>query len=264
MTVTCAMVGNLVMEFAPQELVADWDNVGLQVGDPGARVTRVLLALDVDDRVVDEALHVGAEMILAHHPLIMKPLRSIRADTPQGGLLMRLIRERLNVFAAHTNLDAAWGGVSDVLARLLGLENVERLSAEQAYGRAGDLQRPVRFADFVAQVKDALGVVGIRAGGDKKREIKRVAVCGGAGAEFWPQARAAGADVFVTGDIKYHFARDMLAAGLNFIDAGHYATERVILEPLRDYLEKRCREGGMSVEFLVSRCHQEPFDYLTG
>lgn len=264
MAATCAVIGNLVMEFAPRELVADWDNVGLQVGDPGARVTRVLLALDVDDGVVDEALDAGAEMILAHHPLLMKPLRSVRADTPQGALIMRLVRNRLNVFAAHTNLDAATGGVSDVLAGLLGLENVEPLGPEHAYGRVGDLRQPVRFDRFAALVKDTLAVAGIRAGGDRSREVKRVAVCGGAGAEFWPQARAAGADVLVTGDVKYHLARDMLAAGLNFIDAGHYATERVILEPLRDYLERRCHEAGIGVEFLVSRCHQEPFDYLTG
>lgn len=264
MRATCGLICDLVMEFAPRELVAEWDNVGLQLGDPRAAVTRVLLALDVDNDVIDEALRCGAEMIVSHHPLIMKPLRSVRADTPEGAVLMRLVRERLNVLAAHTNLDAADGGVSDVLAHLLGLVDIERLTPEHGFGRVGNLPRPVRFTDFVAQVRSSLGVRGIRSGGERDREVRRVAVCGGAGADLWPQARAAGADVFVTGDVKYHQARDMLAAGLNFVDAGHYATERVILEPLRDYLAKRCRERGVDVDFVISSCHQEPFDYFAG
>jgi dinuclear metal center YbgI/SA1388 family protein len=261
---TCGTIGELVMAFAPRELVAEWDNVGLLIGDPRAEVNRVLLALDVDQEVVDEALRLGAEMIIAHHPLMMKPVRSLRSDTPEGALLMRLVRERLNVFAAHTNLDAAAGGVSDVLARLLGLENVVHLTAEHGYGRVGDLREPMTFAAFIARLRAALGIQGLRAGGEKGREIRRVAVCGGAGADFWPQALAADADGFVTGDVKYHTARDMLAAGLCFVDAGHYATERVVLEPLRAYLESACRERGLDVVFLVSSCRQEPFTYFAG
>ncbi|MCL6479224.1 MAG: Nif3-like dinuclear metal center hexameric protein, partial [Peptococcaceae bacterium] len=139
---------------------------------------------------------------------------------------------------------------------------LENRSASSGIGRLGGLNEPVSLGEFALKVKEALQLHAVRRGGPADRKIQKVAVCGGSGADFWPLALAGGADVLVTGDIGYHRARDMLAAGMCFIDAGHYGTERVVLPVLADYLRGRCRERGLDVEILVSEVDGEPFTYV--
>ncbi|MBO8128645.1 MAG: Nif3-like dinuclear metal center hexameric protein [Peptococcaceae bacterium] len=263
MPVKCQTVVTFLEELAPKSLALEGDNAGWQVGDPQAEVSRVLLALDIDERVIDEAVDKGAGLIITHHPFIFKGLRSIRLDLPTGKIIGKLVRHNINLYAAHTNLDAAEGGVNSVLAGKLNLVNVKHLTPDgEGLGRIGLLEEPVTFYEFVAMVKTVLEVPAVRAGGPEDRKIRKVALCGGSGSDLWPKAKFAGADVFVTGDIKYHVAQDILAAGLNFVDPGHYASERVILEPLREFLVERCRKAGAGVEIIVSETYQEPFTYL--
>ncbi len=356
-----------VMEqLAPPGLAEEWDNSGWQVGDPVADVSKVLLALDVTPEVVEEAVERGAQLIISHHPVLLKGIKSVRRDNLPGGLVYRLIEAGIGVYAAHTNLDSARDGVNEVLARLLGLREPEVLHPagyeklvklvvfvpeehagalretlgkagagwigkysdctfssrgvgtfrprdganphigtvgkleqvaevrietivrenelkpvldamlavhpyeEAAYdlyplenagaapvglGRIGPLEQPVSLADLAARVKGVLQAGSVRYGGQPDALITRAAVCGGSGGDLWPLARRRGAEVLITGDVRYHTARDMLAAGMNFVDAGHFATEQVVLPRLRDNLVA----AGMTVDVLVSGVEREPW-----
>ncbi|RKO66272.1 Nif3-like dinuclear metal center hexameric protein [Desulfofundulus salinus] len=373
MSVTGANIAAIIEEMAPLELAEPWDNPGWQLGDPGAPVRRILLCLDVNEAVCREALERDVQLIVAHHPLFFKELKQIRMDRPGGALVAGLIRAGVSVYAAHTNLDRCRGGVNDVLARRLRLQDIQVLSPgkeqylklvvfvpldhvdavrsaigaagagwignysdctfgvegtgtfrplegtnpyigrqgrleqvrevrletivpqrlvervvramlevhpyeEVAYdlyplanqvtpssglGRMGVLPESLPLEDFVIRVKETLQLPALRWGGEKGRPVKRVALCGGSGGDLWPRALALNADVFVTGDIGYHTARDMLTAGLAFVDAGHFGTERVILPVLQEYLHHACQERGLAVECLLSNAEGDPYFFLS-
>ncbi|MEW6726594.1 Nif3-like dinuclear metal center hexameric protein [Desulforudis sp. 1088] len=263
MSAKCASIVTFIEELAPKTLAMEGDNTGWQLGDPKAAVSKVLLTLDIDERTVEEAVRIGAQLIVSHHPLFHRPFKNLRLDLPAGALVARLVRENINVYSAHTNLDAAEEGVNAVLAKGLGLvDSVPLTDDPPGFGRIGRLPEPQSFYSFVADVKTVLELPAVRAGGPQDRIVKKVALCGGSGGDLWSKAAFAGADVFVTGDIKYHVAQDILAAGMNFVDPGHYPSERVILEPLKDHLEKRCRASRLDVEFVVSTTGRDPFMYL--
>ncbi len=206
--------------FAPSALAAEWDNVGLLVGDPDAALSRVVVSLDITEEAIAFARAQGAELILAHHPLIFSPVRRMLAPSP----LYQLASSGIAAFAAHTNLDAAEGGVNDALAAVLGLRDVT--AAFDGIGRVGVLAEPLSPAAFAALVKERLGTsVQWRAG---KGEIRTVALVSGGGGDYACEAKA---DAFVTGEMKHH---EWLAlpAPLTAVVAGHYATENVVVEPL--------------------------------
>lgn len=369
--VTGAVIAAIVEELAPLELAEPWDNPGWQLGNPQAPVERVLLCLDVGREVVEEAGQKAAQLILTHHPLFFKGIKSLRLDSPPGALVAELLRLGIGVYTAHTNLDRARLGVSDALVRVLGLQETEVLApAEERYyklvvfvpvghveavrealgnagagwignyshctfgvegtgtflplegtspyigrqgvlervrevrletvvpsalvekavramleahpyeevaydlyplanrfkpslglGRVGTLPEAVPLQSFAGRVREALGLEAVRWAGEGSRAVRRVAVCGGAGGELWREALAARADVLVTGDVSYHTARDMLAAGLAFVDAGHYGSERVVLPLLKEVLARALEERGLAVELLLSESEKEPFLY---
>ncbi len=239
MPATVRDVASCIEKLAPVSLAEVWDKVGLQIGDPAAPVHRVVVALDVDDRVVTLALERGAEMIVAHHPLIFRPLTQIRYDQSAGHLLQRLVQNNLAVYAAHTNLDNAAGGVSAVLAGRLGLSErqvLKPLASDTGLGQLGWLPADLRLVDFANLVKDSLGLDTVRVSGDLSRPVRCVAVCGGSGADLIQKAAEAGADVLVTGDLRYHETQDGLALGLALVDAGHAGTEQPVVPFLAQYL----------------------------
>ena len=223
--------------WAPRELAESWDNVGLLVGDPAAEVRRVLVALDVTPQVVAEAIEKDCQLIAAHHPLMncaWHQVQTVRTDDRQGRVLTELIRHGIAAICMHTNLDAADGGVNDVLAQKLGLEALEMLT-EEKIGRIGTLKCEIPLVEFTRFVIESLGCNGLRYT-DCGKPVHRVAVGGGACGDYIPQAIAAGCDTFVTSDLRYHDFLDTTA--LNLIDAGHFPTEDVICAPLAEYLQK--------------------------
>jgi dinuclear metal center YbgI/SA1388 family protein len=371
-TATVRQVTKALEELAPLTLAESWDKVGLQVGDPNRPVKKVMLSLDSNDEgVIDEAIAKGVDLIIAHHALIFKPVGTIRTDTPYGRKLQKLLANNISVYVAHTNLDIAEGGINDILASRLHLENVEVLSRvhntrlkklvvfvpkthheqvlkavgdagagwignyshctfntpgtgtfvpqegtspyigeqgvlekveevrletivsdlnqdkviqamlaahpyeEVAYdiypleimgkelgvGRVGDLVQEMTLKQFAEFVKQQFGAEHARVVGPHDRMVKRVAVLGGSGEEYYPEAVRKGADVFVTGDIRYHYAQDALADGLCMVDPGHN-TEKICLPSLQAYLEAKCREYGYDVEVFVSETNTEPFSFL--
>ena len=217
----------------PPALAQDWDAVGLAVGDPAEPVTRVLIAVDPLPSVIDEAIAQEADLLVTHHPLLLRGVHGVAATGPKGSAVHRLIRHGVALFSAHTNADAANPGVSDALAEALGVEVEAPLSPQDdgtvGIGRIGSLGAPESLADFSRRVADALPATawGVRAGGDPRRTVRRVAVSGGAGDSMLHLARAAGVDVYVTADLRHHPATDHLAeAGAPaLVDVAHWASE---------------------------------------
>jgi dinuclear metal center YbgI/SA1388 family protein len=210
----------------------------LVVGEPVAPVRRVLLAVDCVPETVDEAVAVDAQLMVAHHPLLLRGVHSVSTTTYKGAVVHRLIKAGIALYVAHTNADVATPGVSDALADRLGLADVRPLVAEPGHpGRVGRLAPPRRLADLTIDVSRSLPstVVGVRAAGDPDRLIATVAVAGGAGDGFLADVAAAGVDAYVTADLRHHVASEHLAGGgPALLDAPHWATERPWLDQLGD------------------------------
>ena len=247
---TVREIESFLYGWAPRELAESWDNVGLLVGDPEAAVERVLVALDITPQVAEEALERGCHLIVAHHPVMncaWHPVQTVRADNRQGRTLTALLRGGVAAICMHTNLDAAEGGVNDILAEKLGLTQPEMLT-EEKIGRIGTLKCEIPLVEFTHSVIELLGCNGLRYV-DAGRPVHRVAVGGGACGCYIPQAVAAGCDTFVTSDLKYNDFLD--TEGLNLIDAGHFPTENVVCPALRD----RLAEAFPAVDVLCSTSH---------
>ena len=242
-------IADAMNRFAPSKLAEEWDNVGLLVGDPSAQVNKILVCLDVGLDAIERAVELDAQMIVAHHPMIFRSIKNVRLDRPMGRRLRTLIKNDIAVFAAHTNLDSALGGVNDVLADKLGLIDVKPLDAtsiEPTLGRLGRLTEEMSAKAFAEHVKRALGAKYVRLSDAGNFAIKKVGICGGAGADFIMKAKFYGADAFVTGDVKYHEAQAAIDNGIHVIDAGHFATEHPIVEIIADRL--RAEFPGLDVE----------------
>ncbi|MEI7780029.1 MAG: Nif3-like dinuclear metal center hexameric protein [Actinomycetes bacterium] len=260
--ITVGGILRLLEERYPAALAADWDAVGLVCGDTDATVTRVLFAVDPVAEVIAEAIAVGAELLVTHHPLFLDPVHGVPTSDPKGRLVHQLIRAGVGHFVAHTNADAAPIGVSDALAQTLGLADVRALTAPGEVGRVGRLVEPISLAEFAAKVAAALPATsaGIRVAGDRNRVISRVAVCGGSGRSLLPAVNAQSVDVFVTADLSHHRALDQLeAAGPALIDVSHWASEWPWLQTAAGLL--RSDLGVSTVEVLVSHRCTDPWTW---
>lgn len=223
-----------VEHLAPPTLQESWDNSGLQISLPAGidgEVTGALLCLDVTEDVVTEAKTLGVNLIISHHPLIFKGLKSLTGATPQQRAAYAAIRAGIAVYSAHTSLDSAPGGVSHAMAALMGAR-VERVLSPDPSGDAGlgvvaVYDKPVDGADFVSRLHSVFAPGAIRCSAAYKADMKieRVAMCGGAGGEFIPAARRAGANAYVSADIRYHDMADAAAEGFTVFDIGHFESE---------------------------------------
>lgn len=251
---------------APFSLQMDFDNAGFLVGRGDRIVDKILVSLDITEEVVSEAVELGCQLIVSHHPVIFFPAKSVTDTTPDGRILLSLVEHNIAAICAHTNLDAVSGGVNDALAQRLGLTNIEQLkqdgvdSSGRPYGigRVGNTAGVPMYAPaFAAFVKEALGANGVRFV-DARRPVRRVAVGGGACSDMMKDAIALGCDTFVTADVKYNGFLDAKALGLNLIDAGHYPTEQVVVPVLAKWLA----DGLPKVEVYTTQRHKEVFSYL--
>ena len=264
--VRCQAVMEAMERIAPRRLAEEWDNPGLLVGSPGDEVSKILVALDVREETIDRAIKDGCDMIVSHHPLIFRGLKAVRTDDATGRKIARLLRHGIAVFAAHTNLDSAEGGVNDVLAERLGLADLAALmpGAEGeglGLGRVGTLAapQPLPLDAFAELVKQRLGLFAVRVVRAGDRKVRRVALCGGSGAEFVGRAAALGADVYVTGDVKYHDGERAVGLGIHVVDAGHFATEQLIVERLAEALTAQL---GGTVEMFADTKSSDFFQIL--
>ena len=265
--VTVADVVDAVHRRYDPATAEDWDAVGLVCGDPQAPVRRILVAVDPVAATVDEALGLGADLLLTHHPLLLRPVSSVAATTPAGRLVHRLVRGGCALLAAHTNADVGVDGVSDALAAALGLGPVTPVvpampDAPAGLGRVGDLAVPTTLGAFAEAVRDALPVTahGVRVAGDAERVVRRVAVLGGSGGDLLDAARATGADVVVTSDLKHHVTVDFVAGGgPAILDVAHFASEWPWVPRVAELL--RSDLAGHGVEVLVSTTVTDPWSF---
>ncbi|MGI5979595.1 MAG: Nif3-like dinuclear metal center hexameric protein [Oscillospiraceae bacterium] len=248
----------------PPEMKMDFDNVGLLVGANETEVTKALVALDITDEVIDEAIREGAQIILSHHPLYFE-LKQVNDDTLTGAKIVKLLQNGISAFCQHTNLDSVPGGVNDALAKKLGvsvegwLEGPRFLPDGREYGmgRYGTLTAVLPFAEYLARVKTALCANGLRYW-DAGRPVHRVALCGGSGGEFVEAAAKLGCDTLVTADVKHHQFLEAKERGINLIDADHFCTENVVVPVLVDMLKK----GFPDISPVVSKTHQQTVQFF--
>ncbi len=356
---------------APFRLAEEWDNAGLQVGDPAAKASKIMVSLDAGEDAIDAAIVNGCQLLLTHHPLILQPQKSIDLAKPSGLLLGKTIRNSLNIVSLHTNFDIADGGINDLLAERLGLvssapltaEHVEHfvklavfvprgheetvmgalfqfsgfignysecsfltsgtgtfrpnsgarpfmgsmgirvyaeetkievllrekdvddamaaLTAAHPYeepavdlfrlanrgpsaglGRIGEITCPVSLRDLAARIKEEFSLEGLRYVGDGDSMIGKISLCGGSGAFLVNQASRRGADVLVTGDVKYHDARNAMALGLCLIDMGHFASEMLMVNGLIKRLKTEMQARGFIAELTACETERDPYRYL--
>lgn len=234
----------VIETFAPLELQEGFDNSGLQVGNPESDVNAVLLCLDVTEEVLAEARERGCELIISHHPLIFSGLKSLVGANPTQRIVAEALRSGISIYSGHTSLDSTYNGVSYEMARRLGLSHLRVLmpsceGANTGLGIVGETE-PTPALEYLRRVKDTFQVRALRYSADSSTlVVRRVALCGGAGAEFIPDAIKAGADIYITGDVKYHnyttYAHQILLA-----DAGHYQTEACALDIFMRILREGC------------------------
>lgn len=263
-----------VEELWPESLAEDWDEVGLVVGRPSSAVTKVLFAVDPTLAVIEEAVEWGADLLITHHPLLLKGVNSVAATTAKGLAVHRLIESGTGLLTVHTNGDSAVGGVSDVLADAFGLQNVAPLSPaanglpEEGIGRVGDLKDVMTLGDFAARVFEMLPAVagGVRVAGDKDGLVRRVAVCGGAGDGLFDAVRASQADIYVTADMRHHPASEAREAAVDgrpyLIDVSHFASEWLWLPAAAEALGNVLSDQGHDVEIRVSSTNSDPWDFI--
>lgn len=245
--------------FAPVELAEHWDNVGLLCGDRQQPVSAALCALDVTEQVIEEAAARGAELVVAHHPVIFTSVSRVTTDDTTGRVLRAAIKHDIALICMHTNADSTWGGVNDALASALFLTNVVNMEAGDNHmlGRVGDLPREMQPREFAVYVKECL-----RAGGarfcDGGKPVRRVAVGGGACGKMMDDAKAKGADAFVIGDCSYDLMQRAQSIGLTLVDAGHFPTENPIAAVFAEQI------GGAfpQLRTMVSELHADCIQYV--
>lgn len=265
--ITVADIVAMVESAAPSSLAESWDSVGLICGDPADPVHRILLAVDPVQAVADEAVALGVDLVLTHHPLYLRGTHHVAATDPKGRVVHTLVRHGIALLNAHTNLDAARGGVADALADAVGLTGTRPLepqeaSPDQGIGRVGSLPCPTTLRDLATQVAVALpdSVPGLLVSGDLDATVATMAVSGGAGDSLLVAARQAWVDVFLTADLRHHPASEHTEAGRPFLLCGtHWATEWVGLAPLATRLATEAARRGRRLDLRVSTLVTDPW-----
>lgn len=255
-------------EMATFALAESWDNVGLMVGDPGAPVKGILVCLDASMEVLQEATEKNCNVILTHHPLIFRPLKALRTDDPVGSLAVEAAKLGVAVISCHTNLDVVAPGVSDALAAALGMADGEPLAKKEGdaavgFGKIGALSQAVAGVDFIHLVLDALSLPTVKVAGRLPDLVQKIAVCGGSGSDLVKLAHERGADLYVTGEVKHSVALWAKAKEFCIIDAGHYATEQVVIPVLAEHLARLLQKKSYQVLVAESLVFFDPFTYFS-
>lgn len=250
----CRDIANHIEKLAPCHLACEWDNVGLLVGNADKEISKILICLDNDERVTSEAIALGADMIISHHPIMFSPINRLTESVPEQRMIRRMCENGICHYAAHTNMDCAAGGLNDYLAMKLGLEGavvIEDNGNGAGFGRMAELSNDKTLADMIKTCEDNLNLDGVKYVGELDRKIHKVAVNSGSGSDILGECVALGVDLLITGDLKYTPARDAYDKGIAVIDAGHYGTEIIFTELMKDYLEKEFSD----IEFIISKAN---------
>jgi dinuclear metal center YbgI/SA1388 family protein len=255
-------------EFWPLAGADEWDAPGLVCGSLSSRISRILLTVDVTDEVVEEAIAGGFDLVIAHHPLLLRGVKTVAEVSSKGSILAKAIRANLSIYAAHTNADIVPRGVSAALASAFGLVNTRPLvetGAQTGHGRVGALEVETSLGEFAKALARVLpsSATGVRVAGSFETRIRTVAVCGGAGDSFIEGAYDSGADVYVTSDLRHHPVQEILERSIAekrsfaLIDISHWAAEWMWLEWAAADIQGRFA----SVQVVVSELRTDPWDF---
>jgi dinuclear metal center YbgI/SA1388 family protein len=267
-TTICDFLGHL-NTIVPFALAESWDNCGLQAGHPDGTVTRVMVALDVTMDVMDAALRWGADLVLTHHPLMIKPLTQLNFGTMPGSAIAMAAMHNISIISLHTNLDKVQGGLNDRFSNMLGLYELSCLQSscdkkvpddsQEGLGRVGRLPVPMTLEELGEQVKGVFKAPHIRMVGDPNMMVETVAVCTGSGESLLKEVFCSGAQAYITGDIKYHGAREIEMSGVGGIDVGHFASEHIAIDLLVEKLKTLSIQGALGLEVKGYAGESDPF-----
>lgn len=274
-SVTLGAVLEVLERFYPADTAQSWDRVGLTTGDPEQPIRRIHYAVDPTLAVVEEARDAGADLLLTHHPLLLRGVHSVATTSAKGATVTALVVADIALYSAHTNADVAWPGVCDALASACGLDRVDTLTVEEGadLGRVGDLTESISLGDLARRVASRLPATagGIRVSGPPGAPVRRIAVLGGAGDSLFDAVRSCGADVYVTSDLRHHpalEAREEARGGPPYlVDGGHYATEYLWLADVSTRLRSALAalgDAGASIEHHVSTLVTDPWTFTVG
>lgn len=237
----CKEIVQVIEAAYPREAALDFDNVGLLAGRTEKEVERVYIALDATDAVIDRAIEAGADMLITHHPLIFSPLKKVTDEDFVSRRVVKLIQNDISYYAMHTNYDVL--GMAELAEKILGIRDSEVLDITmekdgkpEGIGRIGELEKPMTLEECCVYVKHKLNLGSLKVFGDMQAEVSRLAISPGSGKTAIAAAIAKGADVLVTGDIGHHDGLDAVEQGLAVIDAGHYGTEYIFIDDMRNFL----------------------------
>ena len=250
MYATVKNVEDILNELAPIETAESYDNVGAIVGNRNARITKILVALDCTWDVVKEAEQIGAELIVSHHPLLFHARKNLLEEDAEGRILCEMVRQRLSLVAAHTNLDQTEYSGSAACARLLKLSNIRK---ETDYLFLGELPEPKRAGALEEAISHALSFP-TRRYGDENTLITTLAIAGGADDGDWLAAKDLGAQALLTGEVRHHNALAAAMSGFVLFDGGHYGTEAPLVSFLAEYLQNRLNDVQYNVRVFPSQC----------
>lgn len=269
MAVTIGLVAQIMERIAPKSWSEEWDNVGLLVGSGTIPVNRILVTLDGTLEVVEEAKTYGAQLIVAHHPIIFRPLKNLRADNAAAQVPLRLLQHQIGYYAAHTNLDQSIFSSSRSIGEVLGLKEMKVLEAPtndihsldsegaRGYGVMGYLPHPEKLGDIWRNLLNGLNTSGIyakpydlsgvRLAGSLEKEVRKVVIVNGSGGRFVPKALFKGADLFISGDVDHHSVLDAVEGGMAVGDIGHFLSEAPMLQSIYKYLSSEKSLHGIEV-----------------
>lgn len=240
----CKEIVQVIEATYPKDAAMDFDNVGLLAGRSEKEVSRVYIALDATDAVIDSAVAAGADMLITHHPLIFSPLKKVTDEDFVSRRIVKLIQNDIAYYAMHTNYDVL--GMAQLSEKILGIRDTEVLDITmekdgkpEGIGRVGELEKPMTLEECCLYIKHKLNLGSLKVFGDMQTEVSRLAISPGSGKTAVAAAVAKGADVLVTGDIGHHDGLDAVEQGLAVIDAGHYGTEYIFIEDMKRFLGEK-------------------------
>ena len=243
----CQEVLDKLEQLSPSSFAMDWDNSGFLVGDKNAEVTRVLLALDATNEVIEEAVEKKADFLLTHHPMIFTPVKRVVTDDVVGNKILTLAKHNIGYACMHTNFDVM--GMADAVADELGLKRKSVLDvtyeddiSKEGIGRIGLLPREVSLKELAETVKIKFHIPNVMLYGEGDIIVEKVAICGGSGSYAIKNAIQAGCQVYITRDITYHKALDAMEEGLSIIDAGHFGIEKLFIPYMKDFFAKELKQ----------------------
>ncbi|MCY6959684.1 Nif3-like dinuclear metal center hexameric protein [Clostridium brassicae] len=255
-------------DIAPVNLKESYDNVGLMVGDKDEEITSILVALDCTLDVIEEAKDKNCSLILTHHPLLFRKPSSITTETLIGKKIIQLIKNNINLYSSHTNLDSVKDGINDILVKILGFKSFKtiELAPNREYndsisgiGRIVELEKYITLEELCCKIKEDLNISYVRYSGEESKVIKKIAIINGSGQDYFDKAKKAHVDCIITGDTSYHYVSDYSEEGMALIDAGHFGTEWPCMKFVAMELENRIKNMGFNNSVIMSNRIRDPY-----